>query len=171
LRLADLWFALVRVKVGEITVDYYTKHANENIGWMNTVADVIPELYKSGEKKEDEKDDKIGLMNRVQLDLFSFEFLEISPALDGLLKVFIPITQLIPQNSELDLQEIDIDSDKINDLRMVPLPNFTTANKRILLDVNEDISLNILCENPSIGAVMNWMWHSSKSYWHRTLQS
>ncbi|CAG8782737.1 7951_t:CDS:2, partial [Cetraspora pellucida] len=59
-----------------------------------------------------------------QLDLFSFEFLEIPPKSSGLLKVFIPITQLIPQDSELDLQEIDYD--EIVDIRMVPLTNFTT---------------------------------------------
>ncbi|CAG8474069.1 2640_t:CDS:2 [Cetraspora pellucida] len=123
-----------------LLLDYYTKHAEDNIGWMNTVADVIPELYKSNKTKEEKKGDKIGWMNTVhklyksfiifhkiesytyyaqmlfynsrfgdkKLDLLSFEFLKISPELDGLLKVFIPITQLIPQDSELDLQEIEI---------------------------------------------------------------
>ncbi|CAG8699991.1 14529_t:CDS:2 [Cetraspora pellucida] len=190
-----------------LLLDYYTKHAEDNIGWMNTVADVLPELYKSNKTKEEKKGDKIGWMNKVvesytyyaqmlfynsrfgdkRLDLLSFEFLKISPELDGLLKVFIPITQLIPQDSELDLQEID--SDKIDDIRMVPLPDFTT-NKRMLSDVKEgkltnylkflifatleeqdyspfikiikDVGLNILCENPSMGAIMNWMWYSSK---------
>ncbi|CAG8570323.1 4105_t:CDS:2 [Cetraspora pellucida] len=116
-------------------LEYYSNNAMNNIGWMNTVVDIIPELFKSYVQK---------LFNHPcfdskQLDLLSFEFLEIPPALDGLLKVFIPITQLIPQNSKLDLQEIDFDkisTDKIVDIRMVPLPNFTTK-KEMLSDISD----------------------------------
>ncbi|CAG8497958.1 6931_t:CDS:2 [Cetraspora pellucida] len=210
-------------------LEYYSNNAINNIGWMNTVVDIMPELCDINEKEEDDDNNIISklfkseqkkrekekesyvqkLFNHPcfcskQLDLLSFEFLEISPALSGLLKVFIPITQLIPQKSELDLQEIDFDKiigDKIDDIRMVPLPNFTTKKKMpsdisdtsdisnvgkrsysifrnlVMLPIlssqdyeeNEhnsspfikiikDIKLDILCENPSMSAVMNWIF-------------
>ncbi|CAG8799318.1 7012_t:CDS:2, partial [Racocetra persica] len=225
-------------------LEYYSNNVLENIGWMNTVVDIIPELYKSNEKKNEkregdnineneidlkqniihnkkngkEKDDNIyeDVMDfksesyayhaqklfynpcfcNKPLDLLSFEFLEISPASNDLLKVFIPITQLIPQDSELDLQEIDYD--KMVDIRMVPLTDFTTK-KKSLFDVKESKRTSFLdflkflnfpnqylshevfkeedyspfirliwnlikkdefeslYENPSMGAVMNWI--------------
>ncbi|CAG8586884.1 1998_t:CDS:2 [Dentiscutata erythropus] len=124
-------------------LEYYSNKAVHNIGWMNTVVDIIPELYKSNEDKKNEKESysyyyaqklfyNPCFCNK-QMDLLSFEFLEIIPKSNGLLKVFIPITQLVPQDSELDLREIDYN--KIVDIRMVPLADFTT-NKRIL-DIKE----------------------------------
>ncbi|CAG8750388.1 35724_t:CDS:2, partial [Racocetra persica] len=218
---------------------YYSNNALENIGWMNTVVDIMPELFKSDEERNNgkineneidlkyEKDDNIyeNEMNsksetyayhaqklfynpcfcNKSLDLLSFEFLEIYQKSNDLLKVFIPITQLIPQDSELYLQEIDYD--KIVDIRMVPLTDFTTKKKSLLnvkkskltrfLDVlifpsqylsyedfkEKDYSpfirlimelikkgkIEILYENPSIGAAMNWMLYSSKFYFPRAL--
>ncbi|CAG8704518.1 5009_t:CDS:2, partial [Racocetra persica] len=156
------------------------------------VVDIIPELYKSDEKKNEEKDDDIyenetdsklesyayysqklfynPCFCNKSLDLLSFEFLEISPKSGDLLKVFIPITQLIPQDSELDLQEIDYD--KIVDIRMVPLTDFTTTKRlldknfkeedyspfiRLIMNLIKKDEYEILYENPSMGAVMNWM--------------
>ncbi|CAG8583863.1 12749_t:CDS:2 [Cetraspora pellucida] len=192
-------------------LEYYSNNAINNIGWMDTVVEIIPELYKSEEKVVN-----IGWMNKIveimsnnkkkekdcyaqklfnhpcfcskKLDLLSFEFLEISPALDGLLKIFIPITQLIPQDSELDIQKID--PNKLDDIRMVPLPNFTISykkrsdirNKQVSIFQNflicpilssrdfdqdsnspfikiiKDIDIDILCENPSMNAIMNWIF-------------
>ncbi|CAG8550238.1 10100_t:CDS:2 [Dentiscutata erythropus] len=121
-----------------------------------------------------------------QLDLTSFKFLEISPKSNDLLKVYIPIIQLIPQDSELQLQ--DIDYGKIVDIRMVPLTDFTTNKKvsdirerkftdflKLLVSPGQYSSLededyspfikfikkgerDILYENPSMGAVMNWIF-------------
>ncbi|KAF0473746.1 transient receptor potential channel pyrexia-like [Gigaspora margarita] len=190
-------------------LEYYSNNAIKNIGWMNTVVDIIPELYKSDEKKDETEKIKSYayyaqklFYNHCfcdkQLDLFSFEFLEISPKSNDLLKVFIPITQLIPQDSKLKLQEIDYN--KIADIRMVPLTDFTT--NRISSNIRQKKFTNflkflilpslylsskeqenyspfiklinkgerdILFENPSMGAVMNWMWYSCKSYWIRSL--
>ncbi|KAF0530359.1 hypothetical protein F8M41_012205 [Gigaspora margarita] len=147
-------------------LEYYSNKAvdNDNIGWMNTVVDIIPELCKSNEKKSKKENHKIGWVNTVvdiisklykieskeekaesyiyyaqklfyhpcfyekRLNLISFKFLEISPKANGLLKILIPITQLIPQDCELNLQEIDYN--KIVNIRMVPLTDFAT-NKKI----------------------------------------
>ncbi|CAG8619579.1 7145_t:CDS:2 [Cetraspora pellucida] len=183
-------------------LEYYSNNATNNIGWMNTVVGIIPELYSNKEMNKKEDGNIYCIRMKLickQLDLFSFEYIEIPPELDGLLKVYVPITQLIPQDSKLSLKEIA--SDKAGDIRVVPLPNFTTT-ERMLSDVrrinrtiiqklivlpkylyfkDEDYSpfiriikkvdLDILCENPSLGAVINWMWYSSKSYWSRTLYS
>ncbi|CAG8743543.1 9647_t:CDS:10, partial [Dentiscutata erythropus] len=186
----DLMGSLIRAREYELVNDILSFGESVHVpqysywsGEKNTIhtalLDIIPELCESNEKGEKEKESS------------------------DLLKVLIPITQLIPQNSKLDLQEIDYD--KIVDIRMVHLPDFTT-NKRILSDVRdirkrklknflkflifpsqysslkkEDYSpfikfidngknnvREILYENPSIGAVMNWMWYSSKFYWPRT---
>ncbi|RIB25573.1 hypothetical protein C2G38_2165562 [Gigaspora rosea] len=222
---------------------FRAKDDKENIGWMNTVVDIIPELYKCKEdksEKENHKSEKenhnIGWVNKVkdirsklfksnkierekekaesyiyyaqklfyhpcfyekQLNIVSFKFLEISPKANGLLKVFIPITQLIPQDFKLNLQDIDYNT--IVNIRMV---NFTT-NKKIfdireknfvdylkdiispfqfsslekddyspfikLIENENDNVREILYENPSMGAVMNWMWYCSKFYWSRSL--
>ncbi|CAG8543875.1 16512_t:CDS:2, partial [Racocetra persica] len=253
----------------KLLLEYYSNNAINNIGWMNTVVDIIPELYK--EEENDNKSSKdveekklsksckekieniVSKLSNIyketmenivsklfksskkdienivsklfksrkektekereyyaqklfshpcfwkkKLDIFSFDFLEISPKLDGLLKVFIPITQLVPQDTELDLQEIEADkisSDKIDEIRMVPLPNFTTTKmlpdvsaiknirerRRIFRNIlifpaisskyyvegncspfnkiiKDDDFYNVLSENPSMNAVMNWMW-------------
>ncbi|KAF0443235.1 transient receptor potential cation channel subfamily a member 1-like isoform x1 [Gigaspora margarita] len=191
-----------------LLLEYYSNNAVDNIGWMRTVVDIIPELFKSSEEKiGNEKVEfytfyaqklfyKPCFCNK-QLDLLSFKFLEVSPKSNDLLKVFIPITQLIPQDSELDI--CDIDYNKIVDIRMVPLTDFTTSKRisdirerkptnflKLLISPSQYSSLKeedyspfiklvktgereILYENPSMGAVINWMWHCSKFYWPRTL--
>ncbi|RIB10863.1 hypothetical protein C2G38_2043143 [Gigaspora rosea] len=128
-------------------------HIPQKVSWSgekNTIhtafSDIIPELYKCNEEKNEKRKGIIQkLFNNKKngkekvdniyenemdsksescayhaqklfynpcfcnkpLDLLTFEFLEISPKSNDLLKVFIPITQLIPQDSELDLQEIE----------------------------------------------------------------
>ncbi|RIB23843.1 hypothetical protein C2G38_2170194 [Gigaspora rosea] len=118
-------------------LEYYSNNAIHNIGWMNTVVDIIPELFKSNDdigirEKENYKFYAQKLFYSScfcdkEFDLFSFEILEVSPKSNDLLKVYIPITQLIPQNSKLNLQEIDYD--EIVNIRMVPLMDFTTNKK------------------------------------------
>ncbi|KAF0486238.1 transient receptor potential channel pyrexia-like [Gigaspora margarita] len=193
-------------------LDYYSNNAYalQNIGWMNTVVDIIPELQSDIKEKEYytfyiQKLFYNPCFGSTQLDILHFEFIEISPNSDDLLKVFIPITQLIPQDSKLKLQEINYD--KIADIRTVPFTDFTT-NKKILTDIRERKFINflkslifpsqyssleaedhspfiqlitkiikkdehnlreVLYENPSMGAIMNWMWRSSKFYWPRAL--
>ncbi|CAG8778433.1 14969_t:CDS:2 [Gigaspora margarita] len=179
-------------------LEYYSNNAVNNIEWMNTVVDIIPELYEYNEKNngKEKVESYIYYAHKLfynpcfcnkQLDLFSFEFLEISPRSSDLLKVFIPITQLIPQDSELDLQEIN--KYENIDIRMVPLVDFAT-NKfisdirerkftdflKLLISPSQYSSLkeedyspfiriiikgkrDMIYENPSMGAVMNWMWY------------
>ncbi|CAG8785370.1 38480_t:CDS:2, partial [Gigaspora margarita] len=160
-----------------LLLEYYSNNAVDNIGWMRTVVDIITELFKSSEEKIGNE--------------------KVSPKSNDLLKVFIPITQLIPQDSELDI--CDIDYNKIVDIRMVPLTDFTTSKRisdirerkptnflKLLISPSQYSSLKeedyspfiklvktgereILYENPSMGAVINWMWYCSKFYWPRTL--
>ncbi|CAG8633100.1 17097_t:CDS:2 [Gigaspora margarita] len=189
-------------------LEYYSNKSYEdknNIGWMNTVVDIIPELYNCNEDESEEENHNNGWVNTVIdniSNLFkskkierkkakvSFKFLEISPKANGLLKVFIPITQLIPQDCELDLQDIDYNT--IVNIRMVPLVNFTTTKKifdirenkyvvylkdlfspfqfsslkeedyspfiKLIESENKDNIREILYENPSMGAVMNWIF-------------
>ncbi|CAG8551281.1 5195_t:CDS:2 [Dentiscutata erythropus] len=130
-------------------LEYYSNNAVNNIGWMNTIIDIIPELYN---KENNEKENVESYTYYAQklfykpcfcnkkLDLVSFKFLEISPKSSDLLKVLVPITQLIPQDSELDLQEIDYG--KIVNIRMVPLTDFAT-NKKVS-DIGERKSTNFL---------------------------
>ncbi|KAF0551105.1 hypothetical protein F8M41_023711 [Gigaspora margarita] len=73
-----------------------------------------------------------------EFDLFSFEILEVTQKSLDLLKVYIPITQLIPQNSELVLQKIDYD--KIGNIRMVPLMDFT-MNKKCQILKKENLQI------------------------------
>ncbi|CAG8487587.1 12631_t:CDS:2 [Dentiscutata erythropus] len=98
---------------------------------------------------------------------------------------------MIPQDSELDIQKIDYD--KNVDIRMVPLVDFTTNKIisdigerkftsfiKNLISPSQYSSLkeedyspfikiimkgerDIIYENPSIEAVMNWTWYCSNS--------
>ncbi|RIB29254.1 hypothetical protein C2G38_2057123, partial [Gigaspora rosea] len=128
------------------------------------------------------------------LDMPFFDFLVISPSLNNSLEVFIPITQLIPLNSKLKVEEIS--KDKIPDVQMVPLIDFVTNNTRTkghihmnyfisvllpnkylshdeccmpfflsLLEKVEENQDDLFYCNPSTEAIMNFMWHASKSHW------
>ncbi|CAG8834218.1 45072_t:CDS:2, partial [Gigaspora margarita] len=87
-------------------LEYYSNYAVHNIGWMNTVVDIMPELFKKSYKYYAQILFYSPCFCDKEFDLFSFDILEVSLNSNDLLKVYIPITQLIPQNSELDLQEI-----------------------------------------------------------------
>lgn len=105
-------------------LEYYSNNAMDNIEWMNMVSEIIPELYER----------KYGLYTQElfykpcfgnkRLDLSSFKFYEIKKRSEDTLKVFIPITQLIPRDNDLNF--INISDDEIPLIRMVPLTNFTT---------------------------------------------
>ncbi|KAF0561755.1 hypothetical protein F8M41_019376 [Gigaspora margarita] len=143
-------------------LEYYSIKAVEDIGWMITVGEIIPMLYNKNNKNYE---------------------------------VFIPITQLIPQESILKVEEIS--PDKIPDIKMVPLIDYTTNNElsiekrgnkymnflKSIFCPGEFVSsdeyripfLSLLYEvehnfddpfyyNPSMEAIMNFIWHSSKSH-------
>ncbi|CAG8494550.1 8250_t:CDS:10 [Dentiscutata erythropus] len=199
-------------------LEYYSNNAVHNIGWMNTVVDIIPELFKSNEGNEiKEKHHSNNAVRNVELfkitensknekenykyyaqklfyshcfcdkefDLLSFEILEVSPKSNDLLKVYIPITQFIPQNSELDLQEIEYENNHlllnvyIKKGKLTKFLEILFSPSRYLSPGEVDHSpfikfietgeRDILYENPSMGAVINWMWYSSKFYWPKTL--
>ncbi|CAG8828875.1 10872_t:CDS:1, partial [Cetraspora pellucida] len=40
-------------------LEYYSNNAINNIGWINTVADIISKLYKSNENDKKEKSNNI----------------------------------------------------------------------------------------------------------------
>ncbi|CAG8591702.1 8021_t:CDS:2, partial [Scutellospora calospora] len=166
--------------------EYYSNKAVEEIGWMNTVIDIIPRLYDDDLYKS-----YVQLLFykpcfcAKELDASFTEFIEIPPSTKNSLKVFIPITQFIPQDSKLKLKEIN--QNIISNIRMVPLIDFTTnKRKRPIVCPGKFISqreyyspfLKLIKKiesndnfyyNPSMEAIMNLMWHSSELHWRRTL--
>ncbi|RIB26874.1 hypothetical protein C2G38_143873 [Gigaspora rosea] len=183
-------------------LEYYSNKAIENIGWMITVGEIIPMLYNKNNKNYGIYKFYIQLLlykpcfGRKKLDIQFFEFLEIPPTISNCSETFIPITQLIPQESILKVEEIS--PDKIPYTQMVPLIDFATNNELSLeLRGNKFMNflksifcpgefvppdeyhvpfLSLLYEvennyddhfyyNPSMEAIMNFMWYSSKSHW------
>ncbi|CAG8495120.1 1611_t:CDS:2 [Racocetra persica] len=134
-------------------LEYYSNKAEKEIGWMITVTDIIPKLLAYRNKKRENKSEfykyyvqllfyKSCFCNN-ELDLSLFEFLEIKPSINNSLKVFIPITQLIPQDSNLEIKTIS--NNIIPDIRAVPLINFTSRkDKSLSLGKRESILANIM---------------------------
>ncbi|RIB29855.1 hypothetical protein C2G38_909327 [Gigaspora rosea] len=92
-------------------LEYYSNKAVEDIGWMISVGEILPELYGTS---HDPKNPNNGFFESfIQilfykscfcekgLDIPFFDFLVIPPSMNNSLEVFIPITQLIPLNSNL----------------------------------------------------------------------
>ncbi|CAG8575652.1 20236_t:CDS:2 [Dentiscutata erythropus] len=189
-------------------LEYYSNKAVEDIRWMITVDEILPKLYKknkngnrNGNKNEFYKSYQLLFYKRCfcekELDIPFFDFFAIPPSTDDSLEVFIPITQLIPQDSVLKVEEIS--HDKAPDVKMVPLIDFVTNDKKFIgnkfvhylkslilpnkyLPQRECsipfISLidNVAYDhndpfyfNPSIEAIMNFMWYSSKPHWLKSL--
>ncbi|CAG8694462.1 31509_t:CDS:2 [Gigaspora margarita] len=167
-------------------LEYYSNKAVEDIGWMISVGEILPILYNKSRKNG--------------LDIPYFDFLTIPPSISNSLEVFIPITQLIPLDSDLKVEEISIE--KIPDVQMVPFVDFATNNKtfmklkgnkftnflKSLIFPNKFLPLELITIpilsiiekvesdyndpfyfNPSIEAIMNFMWHASQSHWRNTL--
>ncbi|CAG8615498.1 21574_t:CDS:2 [Cetraspora pellucida] len=165
---------------------YYSTNAMDNIGWMNVVSEVIPVLY---EKELDWYAQEFlykPCFGNKMLDLSSFKFHKVKKSSENSLKVYIPITQLIPRDTNLELNHIS--DDEIPYIRMVPLINFATNKEtqdpmdetkmvitrlflpgkyssielkdyspfiRLLMKMDAD---DAFYDNPSMEAVMNWMW-------------
>ncbi|CAG8559999.1 11358_t:CDS:2, partial [Scutellospora calospora] len=183
-------------------LEYYSNNAMDNIGWMRIVAEVIPVLYemKYGDKNYGWYAQEFfykTCFGAKSLDFSSLKFHEVKKSSKNSLKVFIPITQLVPHDTDLVLKNIS--DDEIPYIRMVPLVDFTTNKdnlpaptqiKKYLIKLflpgkyssikNEDYSYFIrllkvieeddsFYDSPSMEAIMNWMWYSSKYHWHHTL--
>ncbi|CAG8520403.1 26986_t:CDS:2 [Gigaspora margarita] len=186
-------------------LEYYSNKAVEDIGWMISVGEILPMLYNKSRKDGMLKSYLQILLYKPcfcskALDIPYFDFLTIPPSISNSLEVFIPITQLIPLDSDLKVEEIS--KEKIPDVQMVPFIDFATNNKtfleikgnkcinflKSLIFPNQflslkDIPIPILCIieivesdyddpfyfNPSTEAIMNFMWHASKSHWFYTL--
>ncbi|RIB29256.1 hypothetical protein C2G38_2057130 [Gigaspora rosea] len=186
-------------------LEYYSNKAVEDIGWMISVGEILQDLYNEISVNGFFKSYLQILLYKPcfcskGLDIPYFDFLTIPPSTSNSLEVFIPITQLIPLDSDLKVEEIS--KDKIPDVQMVPFIDFATNNKTFLAEkgnkyVNilkslifpnkflslEKIPIPILLIienvesdhddpfyfNPSTEAIMNFMWHASKSHWLYTL--
>ncbi|CAG8784886.1 5360_t:CDS:2, partial [Dentiscutata erythropus] len=171
--------------------------------WMTTVGEILPELYKKNKNDGNKNVESTIIYKRCfcgkGLDIPFFDFLVIPPSTDNYLEVFIPITQLVPQDSVLKVEEIS--HDKIPDVQMVPLIDFVTNSKSLEVKGNEFMNIlksivlpnNYLPQeectipflslidnveydhidpfyfNPSTEAIMNFMWYSSKSHWLKSL--
>ncbi|CAG8631865.1 37520_t:CDS:2, partial [Gigaspora margarita] len=188
-------------------LEYYSNKAVEDIGWMISVGEILPKLYEKSHENGFFKSYLQILLYKPcfcsqELDIPYpyFDFLTIPPSTSNSLEIFIPITQLIPQDSDLKVEEIS--EEKIPYVQMVPFIDFVTNNailkekgnkykKRILnflkslIFPNQFVFLDIpiisIIENvvydynnpfyinPSTEAIMNFMWHASKSHWFYTL--
>ncbi|CAG8512193.1 28710_t:CDS:2 [Gigaspora margarita] len=135
-------------------LEYYSNNAIHDIRWMNTVVDIIPELGIKDQGNYKFYAQKLFYSSCFcdkKFDLISFEILEVSPKSNDLLKVYIPITQLTPQNSKLDLQEIE----NLFSPRRYLSPkevDYSPLIKHIKTGERD-----IFYENPLMGAVINWM--------------
>ncbi|CAG8673784.1 17157_t:CDS:2, partial [Racocetra persica] len=167
-------------------LEYYSNNSMDNIGWMNVVSEIIPLLY---EKKLDWYAQEFlykPCFGNKELDLSSLKFHAVKKSSENSLKVYIPITQLIPRGESLSLKNIS--DDEIPYIRMVPLIDFATnktaldpmdKTRRMIIKLflpgkyssieKEDYSHFIrllrmmdaddaFYDNPSMEAVMNWMW-------------
>ncbi|RIB29245.1 hypothetical protein C2G38_2057095 [Gigaspora rosea] len=183
-------------------LEYYSNKTVEDIGWMISVGEILPDLFDKG---HDPKNPNIGFFKSfIQLLFYKSCFCEkgldvpffvIPPSISNTLEVFIPIMQLIPLNSKLNVEEIR--KDKIPDVQMVPFIDFATNNKRkkrysymnylksvllpnrylsrcdlpipflSLIEKVEDNQDDFFNFNPSTEAIINFLWYPSRSHWRR----
>ncbi|CAG8521829.1 26285_t:CDS:10 [Gigaspora margarita] len=105
-------------------LEYYSNNAMDNIGWLNIVSEVIPELYYRNFGWYIQEFYYKPCFGRRRLDLSSMMFHKIEKFSDNSLEVYIAITQLIPHNKDKDFKLEHISDDEIPYIRMVPLINF-----------------------------------------------
>ncbi|CAG8697959.1 2832_t:CDS:10 [Rhizophagus irregularis] len=91
----------------------------------------------------------------------------------GILKVYVPLTSIVPKNS---LSYKKVREDILPDIYMVPLPNFTTHNFRVVEKDGKGIFKGIknfiyllgyifLPPVPAIEAAINSRWRDTMAYW------
>ncbi|CAG8826190.1 44527_t:CDS:2, partial [Gigaspora margarita] len=105
-------------------LEYYSNKAAEEIGWMITISEFLPKLYDKDNKNHGFYKSYAQLLFYKRcfcskgLDIPFFKFIKILPSITGnnSLEVFIPVTQLIPKDCNLEINKI-----KIPDIQMVPL--------------------------------------------------
>ncbi|CAG8826939.1 27971_t:CDS:2, partial [Gigaspora margarita] len=92
-------------------LEYYSNNAIDNIGWMNAVPEIIPELYDRNFGWYFQEFYYKPCFGRKRLDLSSMMFHEIKKLSDNSLKVYMPIMQLIPHKKDKDfiLEPISIE--------------------------------------------------------------
>ncbi|KAF0524711.1 myb-like transcription factor [Gigaspora margarita] len=81
-------------------LEYYSNNAMDNIGWLNVVSEVIPELYDRNYWWYVQEFYYKPCFGRKRLDMSSMMFHEIKKHSENSLKVYMPITQLIPHNKD-----------------------------------------------------------------------
>ncbi|CAG8516674.1 33587_t:CDS:2, partial [Racocetra persica] len=110
-------------------LEYYSNNAMDNIGWMNVVSEIIPLLYETNLDWYAQEFLYKPCFGNKALDLSSMKFHAVKKSSENSLKVYIPITQLIPRGESLSLKNIS--DDEIPYIRMVPLINFATNKKAL----------------------------------------
>ncbi|KAF0550858.1 transient receptor potential cation channel subfamily a member 1-like isoform x1 [Gigaspora margarita] len=172
-------------------LEYYSNNAMDNIGWMNVVSEIIPVLYKRNYGWYIQQLFFKPCFGRKSLDLSGLKFYEIKNHPNSL-KVFIPIAQLVPCDNDLNLKEFsDFENHYIRMVPLIDFAtnnealNTTKENKfmqtitRLFLprkyssvrieEHSHFVQLLRLIEdgdafydNPSMEAIMNWIWLCSK---------
>ncbi|CAB5346736.1 unnamed protein product [Rhizophagus irregularis] len=113
-------------------LEYYSENSMTHIGWMINVTKILPELSKFS------YNDYYGsymdqlfykpCFGEMRYNFPIRRFKELSVC-QGTLKVYVPLTNIVPKNS---LSYKKVRENILPDIYMVPLPNFTTHNFRVV---------------------------------------
>ncbi|KAF0551109.1 hypothetical protein F8M41_023715 [Gigaspora margarita] len=136
-------------------LEYYSNYAVYNIGWMNTVVDIIPELFKSNEEN-------VPAFATRNLIYSLLKFLNYDK---------IANIRMVPlMNFTMNKRISDIKKGKLtNFLEILFSPSQYLSPKEVnyspFIKLIEACERDILYENPSLGAVVNWMCYILVHYY------
>ncbi|PKK72221.1 hypothetical protein RhiirC2_777434 [Rhizophagus irregularis] len=171
-------------------LEYYSENSMAHIGWMINVTKILPKLSEHGYDNYLNSLYYKPCFGEMKYN-FSSNIFQTSANKDTL-KVYVPLTRLIPINSFNIFNYAKISDDILSDIYMVPLPNFTTYDpkikaktgivyflRKILLPPgyknldNNNFSSFLKIEKkkstffniPAMEAVMNSRWNQTRKYW------
>ncbi|CAG8488509.1 34955_t:CDS:2 [Gigaspora margarita] len=141
-------------------LEYYSNKAvdNDNIGWMNTVVDIIPELCKINEKKSKKENHNIGWVNTV-VDIISKLYKNNKIESDEEKANFTNNKKIFDKREKkfTDYLNLLIFPIQYSSLKEEGYSPFIKLIEKDFKQNKHDIR-DILYENPSMGAVMNWIF-------------
>ncbi|PKC68812.1 hypothetical protein RhiirA1_456771 [Rhizophagus irregularis] len=171
-------------------LEYYSENSMAHIGWMINVTKILPKLSEHGYDNYLNSLYYKPCFGEMKYNFSSNIFQTL--ANKDTLKVYVPLTRLIPINSFNIFNYATISDDILSDIYMVPLPNFTTYDPKIKaktgivyflrkilfppgyknLDNNKFSSFlkiekkkGTFFNIPAMEAVMNSRWNQTRKYW------
>ncbi|POG66518.1 hypothetical protein GLOIN_2v1844115 [Rhizophagus irregularis DAOM 181602=DAOM 197198] len=110
-------------------LEYYSENSMAHIGWMINVTKILPKLSEHGYDNYLNSLYYKPCFGEMKYNFSSNIFQTL--ANKDTLKVYVPLTRLIPINSFNIFNYATISDDILSDIYMVPLPNFTTYDPKI----------------------------------------